>query len=128
MRVSAKFGTGTKLAWLPVGVQMIVMSSVSIFTILQFNTAPLMLGSYAAAFDGLHCVRCNFSCSTNSSTERTRIEKPQAVHFDCRTKASLCTHKFLRCVTARRCQTKIQPRSAEISIRRDALPGHHQLS
>ena len=52
------------------------------------------LASYAAAFDGLHCVRCNFSCSTNSSTERTRIEKPQAVHFDCRKKTSHCTTGF----------------------------------
>jgi hypothetical protein len=52
------------------------------------------LASYAAAFDGLHCVRCNCSCSTNSSTERTRIEKPQEVHFDCRKKTSLCTTGF----------------------------------
>jgi hypothetical protein len=44
------------------------------------------LASHAAAFQGLHSVRCNTSCSTNSSTERTRIEKPQVVHLDCRKK------------------------------------------
>jgi len=44
MRVPAKLGTSTKLAWLRAGVGMITMSSVNIFTILQFNTAPLMLG------------------------------------------------------------------------------------
>src|SRR5580700_10847657 len=58
------------------------------------HSASHALASYAAAFDGLHCVRCNSSCSTNSSTERTRIEKPQEVHFDCRKKTSLCTTGF----------------------------------
>ena len=45
MRVPAKLGTCTKLASLRAGAGMIIMSSVSIFTILQFNTAPLMLGT-----------------------------------------------------------------------------------
>jgi len=44
MHISAKLGTWTKLAWLRAGVGMTTMSSVSIFTILQFNAAPLMLG------------------------------------------------------------------------------------
>jgi hypothetical protein len=43
MRISQAWAC-TKLAWLRADVGMITMSSVSIFTILQFNTAPLMLG------------------------------------------------------------------------------------
>ena len=42
----------------------------------------------------LHCVLCNFSCSINSSTERTWTEKPHAPHFDCRKKTSFCTTGF----------------------------------
>ena len=46
------------------------------------------------AVDELHCVLCNFSCSINSSSERTRTEKPHAPHFDCRKKTSFCTTGF----------------------------------
>jgi hypothetical protein len=42
IRASASLGTCTKLAWLRAGVGMITMSSASIFTILQFNTVPLV--------------------------------------------------------------------------------------
>ena len=48
----------------------------------------------AAAFDGLHCVLCNYSCLINSSSERTRTEKPHAPHFDCRKTTSFCTTGF----------------------------------
>jgi hypothetical protein len=49
MPAPAKLGTSTKFAWLRAGVGMITMSSVSIFTILQFNTAPLMLGKLCSS-------------------------------------------------------------------------------
>ena len=63
----------------------------SFFTMRLFNSARLAYSvSYAAAFEGPHWVLCNFSCSINSSSERTRTEKPHA----CRKKTSLCTRGF----------------------------------
>src|ERR1700758_5350181 len=94
MLVSACLELCARLASLSASPGMITTNKVSIFTILPFNTIGLILALYATESDGLHCVLCSFSCSINSSTERTRIEEPQAVHLDCRKKTSFCTTGF----------------------------------
>jgi hypothetical protein len=65
-----------------------------IFTILQLNIWLSCLPRYVTASASLQCRRCNASCSTNSSIERARIEKPQE-HFDSRKKTWFCTTGFL---------------------------------
>jgi hypothetical protein len=64
--------------------------SIILYAVPQEKETPrvifVSLPRYATAFASLHCVRCNLSCSTNSSIERTRTEKPQAAHFDSRKK------------------------------------------